>query len=798
MNSDGIATSEPKQVVVVDGSCTLTREEIGGKAWGVNHMRALGLPVPAAIVVTTRACREHHAADRVVHDALWAQIVEHMHVLEQNTGRCFGGARRPLLVSVRSGAARSMPGMMDTVLNLGINAAVEAALAAETGDTGFAAEAHRRFVELYRKVVHAERPDPVPADPWVQLRATVAAVFASWHSPRARVYRSNRGLSDDGCTAVTIQAMVFGNLDQRSGTGVLFSRNPITGDAPPWGEWLTRAQGEEVVSGQRTPKPLDALANQMPEVHAELMRATARLEADARDIQDIEFTVESGRLWLLQSRVAKRSAQAAVRAAVAFAEEGLISKEEAVQRLGVEQMRQLPALQLAPQAAEQRPLALGEAACPGVASGVVVTDPEQAEARARLGEDVILARATTSPDDLHGIIAARGLMTEQGGSTSHAAVLSRELGRPCVVGCGSNTVTALARQRVTLDGASGRVWAGDLAVERTDETSIGELQKLIEWGLPLIPIQLPVVDEADADTVDLDTLGDDWRAALRPGITVRGRVLETDEGIHAAMAARVRAAVVRHRLPALLACLQVVRGEASARLGQSPAPVAPAAGISELALLRLVGLKGRASADILADSLSVPCAVVMASYLPLCERGQCTQAGGMLRLTPAGRSHLALLLADERTHADPAAVVALYEDFCVLNAQLKQILTTWQLKADGKPNDHRDIDYDAGVLRRLADLHDRAGPLMQRLAPLSPRLAAYGVRLARAAARVAAGDHGYVAKIIADSYHTVWFELHEDLMALAGLTRESEARAQLCDQTADAGLRPNQGRAASS
>ena len=773
-----IAATEPKHVVALDGSCTLPREDIGGKAWGINRMRALGLPVPPAIVTTTRACREYHASGRAVQDALWAQIVEHMTLLEEGAGRRFGAAKRPLLVSVRSGGAHSMPGMMDTILNLGINSAVEAALAAEAGDARYAAETHRRFVEQYRKVVLGNRPDPVPADPWAQLRAAVAAVFDSWHSPRAQAYRRNRGFSDEGCTAVTIQAMVFGNLDERSGSGVLFSRNPITGEAPAWGEWLTRGQGEDVVSGRYTPEALDALRERMPQVHAELMRATGVLEADARDIQDIEFTVESGRLWLLQTRVAKRSPQAALHAAVSFAEEGLISKEEAVRRLSLDQVRQLPMLQLAAQASDQRPVAVGEPACPGVASGVVVTDPEHAEALARRGEDVILARATTSPDDLHGIIAARGLMTEQGGSTSHAAVVSRELGRPCVVGCGSNTVTALAGQHATLDGATGRVWTGDLAVEHTDETSSADLRKLLEWGLPLIPIQLPRAGEAAADAVDLDTFGEDWRAALAPGITVRGRVLETEEGIHAALAARVRAAVVRHRLPALLACLQFAPSEAGASSRQFPAPVTPAAGISELALLRLVGLKGRASTDILADSLSLPGDVVVASYTPLGEAGLCAKTDGGLRLTPAGRDRMALLLAQERAHADPAAVVSLYEDFCVFNAELKQIMTAWQVKRDGTPNDHGDADYDRAVLQRLAGLHDRVGPLLQRLAQLSPRLAAYDARLARAAARVAAGEHGYVAKLIADSYHTVWFELHEDLMSLAGLTRGTDRLAR--------------------
>jgi pyruvate,orthophosphate dikinase len=788
LSATGTAQRQPADVAVLDGSCALPREDIGGKAWGLNRMRALGLPVPPAIVVTTRACREFHASGRTVPDTLWAQIVDHMKILEEGTGRRFGSLQRPLLVSARSGGAHSMPGMMDTILNLGIDATIEGVLAAESGDARYAADTRRRFAEQYRKVVLHGRADPIPADPWIQLRAAVAAVFDSWHSPRAQVYRRNRGLSDEACTAVTIQAMVFGNLDERSGTGVLFSRSPITGEPPVWGEWLPRGQGEDVVSGHHTPQSLDALREQMPEVHAELMRATATLEADARDIQDIEFTVESRRLWVLQSRVAKRSPQAALRAAVAFAEEGLISKEEAVRRLSAEQVRQLPALRLTPGAADQQPLALGEGACPGVASGVVVIDPEAAEARARRGEDVILARPTTSPEDLHGVIAARGLMTEQGGASSHAAVVSRELGRPCVVGCGSNTVTRLAGQRVTLDGATGRVWAGNLAVEQTEEAANSDLGKLVEWGLPLIPLQLLQADTATADAVDLDAFGEGWRAALEPGIRVRGRVLETDEGIQAAMVMGVRTAIVRSRLPALLACLEYAPA-ADTHLEGGAAHIASGAHLSDLALLRLVGLKGRASIEILSDALSVSNDMAEASYASLCEQGLCVKTGTGLRLTPAGRERLALFLADERAHADAAAVVALYEDFCVFNAELKQIMTDWQLKLDSVANDHADADYDRHVLQRLGELHRRVSPLLQRLVQLSPRLAAYGDRLDRAATRVAGGDHSFVAKIISDSYHTVWFELHEDLMSLAGLKRTGEPGAGTPGNGRTAGVR---------
>jgi pyruvate,orthophosphate dikinase len=785
------ARAAPVFVCAVDGTCTLTREEIGAKAWGVNRMRSLGLSVPPAIVATTYACREYFANGRVVNDALWAQIVEHMKALEQGTGRRLGSNQRPLLVSVRSGAAQSMPGMMDTILNLGINAEVQVALTAESGDAQYADDTHQRFAELYRKVVLGERSDrvPIPPDPWEQLRAAVAAVFNSWHSPRAQAYRRNRGMADDGGTAVMIQAMVFGNIDANSGTGVLFSRNPMTGDSLPWGEWLSRAQGEDVVSGQFTPQPLETLREQMPDVHDELMHATTTLETDARDIQDIEFTVESGRLWLLQTRVAKRSPQAAVRAAVAFAEEGLISREEAVRRLDAEQIRQLPALQLAPQAAKEKPVACGEPACPGVAAGLVVTDPDEAEARSREGEDVILARPNTSPEDLQGVIAARGLMTEQGGSTSHAAVVSRELGRPCVVGCGPNTVVALAGQLATIDGSSGKVWTGDLSLDHSEEALSDDLHKLIEWGLPLIPIRLLTPDAVTSDSIDLDACGERWRAALRPGITVQGCVLDTDEGIQAAMASGVHAAVVRAKLPAVLACLAAL-SQSAAESEHVAVRSRPPGDIPEFDLLRLAELKGRATADILADALTVPVDIAEDYFSPLCERGLCSKVGGAYRVTDRGRQRLKTFLAEERARADPDAVVALYEDFCVLNAELKQIMTAWQLKPDGTLNDHCDSEYDRRVLRRLADLHSRAGPLLRRLVKLSPRLAAYESRLGRAAIRVAGGDRRYVARIIADSYHTVWFELHEELLSIAGLKREVEARAGRLNSAPAAGTHP--------
>ncbi len=774
MSAETIDTSA-LQVVALDGTCRLTREDIGGKAWGINRMCSLGLPVPPAIALTIQACREHQASRGTLSAALWDAIVRHMRLLEERTGRRFGAPKRPLLVSVRSGGVHSMPGMMDTVLNVGINAVIEAGLRAESGNARYAAETHRRFAEQYRKVVLGDRAEPLPEDPWMQLRRAVAAVFDSWYSPRAQLYRGNRGLPEEGCTAVTIQAMVFGNLDERSGTGVLFSRSPITGDPPAWGEWLACGQGEEVVSGRYTPQPLDALRELMPQAHADLMRAAATLEVDARDIQDIEFTVESGRLWLLQSRVAKRSPQAAVRAAVALAQEGLISKEEALHRLGTDQMRKLAMLRLAPQAAAQPPLARGEPACPGIATGVVVADPEEAQTRARGGEEVVLARTTTSPEDLHGMIAARGVMTEQGGATSHAAVLSRELGLPCVVGCGANTVTALVGRRVTLDGGRGTVWAGDLTLDAMDEHFVADVRTLLEWGMPLIPLRLLRIDEAGPDAVDLDALQQDWRNGLTPGATFRGRVLDTDAGIRAAMAAGVRAAVVRQRLPALVACLQSEstakrenarsEGVTNIRGGEPP----------ELTLLRLVALKGRGNVDVLADALGLAATAVQTYYLSLCDRALCAKRGDFFQLSDEGRRRLALLLAQERENVQPAAVAELYTEFLVFNAELKRIMTAWQVKDEGALNDHSDASYDYEVLRQLANLHERIGPLLDRLPQLTPRLAMYRDRLARAYQRLSAGDRSYFAKIIVDSYHTVWFELHEELLALAGLKRTPEA-----------------------
>jgi pyruvate,orthophosphate dikinase len=456
------------------------RDRLGGKAWGLRCMLELGVPVPPAFVITTDAClRYQQDGRRLPHDVIDALPAAMAH-LESALGRTFGHGEDPLLVSVRSGAAVSMPGMMDTVLNLGLTEGVQTALAARTGDPAFAADTARRFRAQFESIVGV----PAPADPWEQLHSAIGAVFASWNSRRAKSYRATRGLGDSAGTAVTVQAMVFGNLDENSGTGVLFTRNPLTGDPQPFGEWLPRGQGEDVVSGTHDPLPFHALAEQLPDQHDQLMSLAAALEQAGRDVQDIEFTIESGRLWLLQTRSAKRSPQAAIRLAVTLAEEGLITRAEALSRISAEQVDAVLRPSIAPEArASAKVVATGRPACPGVVSGVVVLDTTAAEDRSDAGESVILARPTTDPEDVPAMSMVAAVLTELGGSTSHAAVVSRELGVPCIVGCGEGTLTALEGHLVTVDAASGEVFQGALPVMGpVDPDSDPSLTVLLDWS----------------------------------------------------------------------------------------------------------------------------------------------------------------------------------------------------------------------------------------------------------------------------------------------------------------------------
>lgn len=567
-------------VLYLDGSALPDRKLIGGKAWSVARMAALGLHVPPAFVITTEACLSY-LAEGGFPAGLEEEIAAGLAWLEAQTGRSFAGGDKRLLLSVRSGAAISMPGMMDTVLNLGIDDAGEAALARETGLPSFARDTHRRFIELYGAIVLkapvelAHDGDPagwradvaraggeVPADSRAQLRGAVQAVFDSWNTRRAKRYREHNNIPHDLGTAVTVQAMVFGNLDELSGTGVLFSRNPLVGDPVPYGEYLPRAQGEDVVSGKFTPLSLDAMHAHVPQAHGALLAASTLLEAENGDVQDIEFTVQSGKLYLLQSRSAKRAPAAAVRFAVDMVDEGRIDPATALSRVSAEQVATLLLPHLAAGAAENATLLLaGEGACPGVATGVLVADSDEAERRAAAGENVVLVRATTSPDDVHGMIAARAVVTEQGGSTSHAAVVSRALGRPCVVGTGPGAL-ALVGRLVTVDGATGKVYEGALQTEAPREAEDPRLSRLIAWARERSAVQVrhpgegPPADAVDVDLLMAEGSVDDLAAALAGKTAARGSALANVEIARAACRAGVLMMITEPVLPALLVALE--------------------------------------------------------------------------------------------------------------------------------------------------------------------------------------------------------------------------------------------------
>ena len=441
-------------VLLLNGDAGHPPEILGHKGHGIDMMAGNGLPVPPAFCITTEVGARYLAEPAATIDTIWADVLEGVRRLEAATARTFGRGPHPLLVSVRSGAAVSMPGMMDTVLDLGVNDAVEKALAA-AGTAAFARDTRQRFTRWFQRIV----TDDVPEDCYVQLRAAIEAVFTSWNSPRAVAYRAHHGLDDAGGTAAVVQAMVFGNINTNSGAGVVFSRNPMTGDNGEFGEWLPACQGDDVVSGTEDVEPITALRDQQPDLYDELIAAARSLERLASDVQEIEFTIEDGKLWLLQTRAAKRSAQAAVRLALQLRNDGLINEAEILRRVTPAHVEALlrPSLQPENRLAA-RLLAKGLPAGPGVASGRAYTEVDAAIDAAERGEDIILVRNHTSPDDIQGILVARGVVTETGGVTSHAAVVSRELGRAAVVGAVVCRISSFGRR------SSG--WA-DLVLDRT-------------------------------------------------------------------------------------------------------------------------------------------------------------------------------------------------------------------------------------------------------------------------------------------------------------------------------------------
>ncbi|AFZ68354.1 pyruvate, phosphate dikinase [Deinococcus peraridilitoris] len=535
-----------KYVYFFDEGKAEWKDLLGGKGANLCEMTRLGLPVPPGFTITTDGCRAYSAFGEVP-ATLWDEVKDQLARLERESGKRLGDSHDPLLVSVRSGAKFSMPGMMDTILNLGLNDQAVQGLAQQSGNARFAWDAYRRLIQMYGDVVmnvpkhdfeealedlkdergaqsdvdlgehdlqelvttykslyRDSTGEDFPQDPWVQLQGAVVAVFKSWGNRRAVTYRRLNNIPDDLGTAVNVQAMVFGNLGSDSGTGVGFTRNPSTGEREPFGEFLLNAQGEDVVAGIRTPQPLAALAEQLPDVHRQLIDTAQGLETHLRDMQDFEFTVERGKLFMLQTRNGKRTAPAAVRIAVEFAREGLITPQEAVGRVEPAALDQL----LHPRLSTGHgitALTKGLPASPGAATGEVVFTADEA---AELGasRDVILVTTETSPEDIHGLAAARGILTARGGMTSHAAVVARGMGKPAVVGAesiridrreGSMTIGDRTVQRgdiITLDGASGEVFPGAVPTEAPDVS--GGLMELLVWAADMAKLGV----RANADT----------------------------------------------------------------------------------------------------------------------------------------------------------------------------------------------------------------------------------------------------------------------------------------------------------
>src|SRR5215210_2750727 len=504
---------------------------LGGKGAGLCEMTRATLPVPPGFIVTTEACNAFYQNNKNFPEGMWEQVTAGLRKLEEQTGKGFGDPANPLLVSVRSGAPFSMPGMMDTVLNLGLNEQTVQGLATQTGDIRFALDAYRRFASLFgeivmgvahekfervldrfkaqtqggrdtdlqsdhlREIIAAEKQiilseqSAIPEDPYEQLRVAIAAVFNSWMGRRAIDYRRVNRIPDSLGTAVNVQAMVFGNMGAGSGTGVAFTRDPSTGKKELYGEYLLNAQGEDVVAGIRTPNPINQLKKELPEVYEQFASITDLLEKHYRDMQDCEFTIERGKLWMLQTRTGKRSGAAAVRIAVEMVYEKVIDKATAVKRVTPEQLDQLLHPTVDPKT-NATVLATGLPASPGAAQGQVVFSPDEAEEMAREGKRVVLVRQETSPDDFHGMVAAQAIVTARGGMTSHAAVVARGMGKPCVSGANSLDIDYSQQQFsvdgtvitkgewITVDGSTGRVYLGQVpTVQPTLGTDFTELMK---------------------------------------------------------------------------------------------------------------------------------------------------------------------------------------------------------------------------------------------------------------------------------------------------------------------------------
>ena len=726
---------------------------LGGKGAALVRMTELGLPVPPGFVLTTAACRS--VLEAGWHAALDSALTAGVSWIEHQLGRRLGDPRAPLLVSVRSGAPVSMPGMMDTVLNVGMTETVAEALSVRSGVGSFGWDTARRFVQSYATVVAGAQaglvrrlsaeclgPDEgrslppealaaatrqlreelataghaIPDDPVTQMSQAVRAVFASWNSERAKVYRRVEGIAGDLGTAVTVQAMAFGNLGDRSGTGVAFSRDPGTGEPTLVGEFLPTAQGEDVVSGTHATRSLAEMRSVWPETSDELAAAAALLERDLAGVADIEFTVEDGVLWLLQVRPGKLSPRAALRAAIDMAEDPDFPLDRAGALARVDQILADPPTAPAPgsPAPAAAVLADGLAASPGRAVGVVCTGIDETLARSGRGEPVILIRRETSPADVAGMAEAAGLVTTVGGIVSHAAVVARSWGIPAMVGAAAIEVRA---DGIAVDGC--HMACGETV------TVDGDRGLLLRGAHPGSRIELEEVRVLRA-----------WRAASR-----------------------------RHSGPQ-------IGTELDAEAGPAPDPVE---------VRRLVGLKGMASVDSLAEVLGCGPDQAGAAIAALVGEGIAVElAGGRVRLTAE-----ALAGVDELFRRDAArlrtAIEPLMDGFHSVDRAFKELVTSWQMSVvDGAEvvNDHTDTAYDNAVIVQLRDgIHPRVLAVVERVAAAEPRLARYAERLTAALEALQDGDVQMMAHPLRDSYHTVWFELHEELIRLCGRTRASEAAA---------------------
>jgi pyruvate,orthophosphate dikinase len=524
------------------------KDLLGGKGAGLAEMTNAGLPTPPGFTITTEACNDYFAAGKRLPDGLWDDVLAAVRDVEKQTGKGFGDPKNPLLVSVRSGAKFSMPGMMDTVLNLGLNEGTLAGLVALTGNERFGWDAYRRFIQMFgrivldvdgelfehaiqakktargaaadtdltasglrelvtefKAIVHDATGRDFPADPDEQLDLAIKAVFASWFGKRANDYRNSQKIAHDLGTAVNVVTMVFGNMGDDSGTGVAFTRDPNTGEKVLYGEYLVNAQGEDVVAGIRTPQKISHLADEMPEAYAEFQRIASQLELHYRNVQDLEFTIERGRLYMLQTRDAKRTAAAAVKIACDMVDDGVITKAEAVARIEPAQVDQLLRDQFDPVARKvARRIAKGLNASPGAAVGRAVFNADVAVAWVGRGEKAVLVRVETSPDDFHGMAVAQGILTARGGATSHAAVVARQIGKPCVAGCAELVVDYATKTAhstdsglsfaegdwVSVDGSTGEVFVGALPTVSARFEDQPELQRVLGWADEIRRLQI--------------------------------------------------------------------------------------------------------------------------------------------------------------------------------------------------------------------------------------------------------------------------------------------------------------------